>query len=651
MGSIVLHNCDTASEWNTSDASNFALADEGTIKKEGANSLKITSLFGKTQNITHAIAVTGSLIKGTTLENTYFQAPNPGTLHKMDVYTQDAGKIKAKAFYESGNNWIFRNETNLINVSSGENLNKTFGTTLKVYKDDYIGYYCTDYIYAAGTSEAQNRSGDIASNTTKASWANGRFGMIGFYLSGSLDESAYVDLGSGNEKDIRTMNIIGFWMRASRAGTILRFGFGMSAWSDNVFDIIINEADTWEKQIIDLSDISQDELNQVRYLGFRCINADEDTTIYVDDIRAQDNLLFNSEAELGDTTGWTATNVIAEGASSNTGVNLELEIGEGGDDAQLWGGWMMDDRPQLVLLGWDGTYYFLFGETGTLVQVLASDNIGDLPVTFESDIKFKLVTAQNLWDAKVKSRVTLNVLYTDNTNDIFIMPLVRGIDYEGHELLNSWINLIAEFALRANLGVKSITVTGATDSLTDGLKVDWIKIKKHMELADDSLAKNAFILSPSAFDLDGPNPPDKTNDTAAANTGFNEYLSFAQGEYSDAKMDFPIPRNYNGKDVTVRYEYSIDEANKRHTMQLRVTNVGPNSDHNPSLGSAFDIGDEQVSSSTSGKRQIATAKIPQSSIGWIAQNTSKIRLQGKTDANADTDEVRLYWLEFRWKVG
>lgn len=650
MATILLHNCDNASEWATSDASNFALSDEGTIKKVGTNSLKIVSLFGKNQNITHAITSTGMLIKNTNIENTYFQLPNNGTLYKMDVYASNPANIKAKGFYTSGNNWAFRGETNLVAVSPGSNLNKVFGTKLKMYTNDYIGYYCSDYICAAGSNESQYRAGDIAIITTKASWVNGRFGMIGFYLSGSLDEATYVDLGSDSEKDIRAMNVIAFWIRASRAGTLLRFGFGMSAWSDNAFDVTINVADTWEKKIIDLSGISPQELTQVRYVGFRCVNSDEDTDIYVDDIRAQDNLLLNSEAELGDTTAWAANNVTVEEASTNTGVNLELEMGESGEDSKLWGNWMAYDIPKLVLLGWDGTYYFLFDATGTLIQVL-DDEIGELPVTFQSDIKFKLVTAQDLWNAQVKGRVTLAVLYSDGTNDIFIIPLVRGINYTGHELLNSWINLIATFALRENLGVTSITVTGATDGLTGGLKVDWIKLRKQVEITDDTLAKNAFVLSPSAFDLDGPNPPDKTSDTASSSTGFNEYLSFAQGEYSDARIDFPIPRNYDGKDVTIRYEYSIAAVSKRHTMQLRVTNVGPNSDHNPSLGSAFDIGEQQVSSITSGKRQIVTAKIPQATIGWIAQNTSKIRLQGKTDAGADTDEVRLYWIEFRWKVG
>lgn len=92
------------------------------------------------------------------------------------------------------------------------------------------------------------------------------------------------DLGSGNEKDLSDVNQIQFDIRSSRTGTYLQFGWGESAYSDNLSNITIDSANIWETKTIDISGFSNSQKDAVRYLGYKVTNVDSDFTGYIDNI-------------------------------------------------------------------------------------------------------------------------------------------------------------------------------------------------------------------------------------------------------------------------------------------------------------------------------------------------------------------------------
>jgi len=193
----------------------------------------------------------------------------------------------------------------------------------------------------------------------------------------------------------------------------------------------------------------------------------------------EDNLLINPSAETGDTTGWDVIDVTVVGGTTPE-TDLGVKIGESHEI--YLNKWMNAYRVRLTFSGADGTNYFLLASDASMEQAVSSGDIGDLPdIDFKVTVDFKLTTAQNLWDASVKGKVQMEILYSDETKDIFTIPCVVGISYEGRDLVNSWLQAIANCDIRNDLGITSITITATTASLTDGLKIDKIELQKNLE--------------------------------------------------------------------------------------------------------------------------------------------------------------------------
>ena len=167
------------------------------------------------------------------------------------------------------------------------------------------------------------------------------------------------------------------------------------------------------------------------------------------------NLLINPDAETGDTTGWDAVNVTVVGGTIPV-VALKHKIGDSG-------GWMDSVTPQLAFEGLDGTHYFNLAPEAVFSQTVLAADIGVLPdFDFEVDLDFKLSSAQELEDATVKGWLEVEILYSDESTDLYVIPCVVGIVTTERELFNYWLRATANCFLRANLGLTSITITVRT---------------------------------------------------------------------------------------------------------------------------------------------------------------------------------------------
>ena len=74
---------------------------------------------------------------------------------------------------------------------------------------------------------------------------------------------------------------------ASRSGTNFQLGIGETggAFTDNLKNVAVTTAKTWETVVIDFSSVADASKNAVIYIGLKITNADADNDIYIDNIR------------------------------------------------------------------------------------------------------------------------------------------------------------------------------------------------------------------------------------------------------------------------------------------------------------------------------------------------------------------------------
>ncbi len=82
--------------------------------------------------------------------------------------------------------------------------------------------------------------------------------------------------------NLASVNTIKVWVRSERSGTNFQFGIGENLFTDNLFDITISTANTWEEKEIDISSILPTNKDGITKIGFKVINVDNDFSFWVD---------------------------------------------------------------------------------------------------------------------------------------------------------------------------------------------------------------------------------------------------------------------------------------------------------------------------------------------------------------------------------
>jgi len=162
------------------------------------------------------------------------------------------------------------------------------------------------------------------------------------------------------------------------------------------------------------------------------------------------NLITNPSAETGDTTGWDVSNVTVESG------------------------------------GYDGSYYFNLDSIASMQQVVfASDMFASDPVEdFQVEIVFKLGETQDDDDANVYAYAKAIFNYDDGSIDSFVIPCVTGLLFSPKELTDGWLTVSSNCSVREHRTLNSITIKVVTTSLTGGLYLDSIELKKSTGMAD-----------------------------------------------------------------------------------------------------------------------------------------------------------------------
>ncbi len=188
------------------------------------------------------------------------------------------------------------------------------------------------------------------------------------------------------------------------------------------------------------------------------------------------NYLTNPSAETGDTSGWTISPEGSVTAEEKTEVGEELApikflIGDRS-------GWL--ERPTLLEMQSTGAYNFLLIATASMSQIVTSGTFGSTPLDFKVTIAYKLVNAQDLWDANIRAKVNIIISYTDGGQDVFVIPCVLGLTYPGRNLANFWIYIESICTVANGKTASQVSIEIETISLQDGLLVDYIELRKNL---------------------------------------------------------------------------------------------------------------------------------------------------------------------------
>lgn len=184
------------------------------------------------------------------------------------------------------------------------------------------------------------------------------------------------------------------------------------------------------------------------------------------------NLIINPSAETQDTTGWTVSGVTVE-----ENITAEITYSHIINDAD---GWLGEYDHKLTVVGPAGDYAFILEDTASMQQILYASDIGATPDSFQFVISFQLITQQNLWDSNVLAKALAKFEYDDGTIDYFMIPLIKGLSHVDRNLFNWWLKTILICAMDNTKIITQVTIKIETLALTDGLKVDYIELRKEI---------------------------------------------------------------------------------------------------------------------------------------------------------------------------
>jgi hypothetical protein len=190
-----------------------------------------------------------------------------------------------------------------------------------------------------------------------------------------------------------------------------------------------------------------------------------------------DNLLVNPSAETEDMSGWIVTPEDSVTVEEN--ITEETEYLPEVDGHSIWS----EQEKIFVLEGPAGDFCFIFASDGDaeMSQILYASDIGTQPESFQFNIKFKLTTEQDLWDNSVLGFSTFKIIYTDNTVDYFLIPLIIGVKSSDRYLFNFWVLVQNICTVDEDKVLDYVEISVKASDFINGLKIDYIELRKEIE--------------------------------------------------------------------------------------------------------------------------------------------------------------------------
>jgi hypothetical protein len=111
-------------------------------------------------------------------------------------------------------------------------------------------------------------------------------------ITSSADPSGNTITGTVAAKDMSGSHVLEYWVRSTVAGAVATFGFGESAITEQTQAITIHKVNTWQREVIFLSEISSSLRNAVTKVGFTLNTLLNAHTLYIDNINALTGFTF-----------------------------------------------------------------------------------------------------------------------------------------------------------------------------------------------------------------------------------------------------------------------------------------------------------------------------------------------------------------------
>lgn len=322
MAKIVLDNCDVVGNWVTSDATNFAKSQDEADKQEGTGSIKVAAEARNVVNNETKYPLIDSWVRDTDPDGnrggaTYYYIINRTSVQlevwfvvRFDLSNIDSDSSISKADFslyvkeisfggitagtyrilsswtEYGITWTNKPGKSGINSGSIDltSLGRKTVSLINLVKSLIDGTYA-NYGWYVRRPDTGDHHSEVYSRDQAGVDYDPKL-ILSYVEPKALNDTTIRDLGAGNEVNLSNYTNIRFWVKSTRTGTYLQFGIGETAWNNNAYSITINVADTWEEKEIDISAIARTSKNAIRYLGFKCTNADSAFTMKYDYIRA-----------------------------------------------------------------------------------------------------------------------------------------------------------------------------------------------------------------------------------------------------------------------------------------------------------------------------------------------------------------------------
>jgi len=182
--------------------------------------------------------------------------------------------------YTTANNYVYLGELELMEGGTGEqtyNITTSFPNTWEKKTWDISGI-------ANGDKDAIKNIGLKVLNADTSDTLY----IDDIRVVGAKDQYVQRDLGGGGTLDLSGKNKITFWIRSSTTASNflkMRISEDGSTWQDYP-DVFIIMADTWQKEVWDITDISSGNRDAIRYVRFAITDDTASFTIYIDDIKA-----------------------------------------------------------------------------------------------------------------------------------------------------------------------------------------------------------------------------------------------------------------------------------------------------------------------------------------------------------------------------
>ncbi len=110
----------------------------------------------------------------------------------------------------------------------------------------------------------------------------------------SVNKGIWIDFQNSvlGNKNLSGYKYIAVWIKSSRTGSFMRFGYGEKGHEEYTYAIPVTVKNLWQRIRIDISGVADRNRDDVRYMSFKITNDDLETDVYLDTLTAEEEYQY-----------------------------------------------------------------------------------------------------------------------------------------------------------------------------------------------------------------------------------------------------------------------------------------------------------------------------------------------------------------------